>query len=869
MANANSTSDVRPLLQLPAAERAKKRPATSKTGGKKSSASRRRVAHTVAGILVGLTVGFLSGDSTVRLYTGCGGFGGSGQRLDQAAVAAVQWPAEDYSGTVNGTTSSADGRPATLLFVGVLTANQYLSTRAAAVHRTWARSVPGRVLFYTSETSVRPLDAPDLPLVRLATVDDSYPPQKKSFLMLQHMWDNYGDKYEWFMRADDDVYVRPDKLETLLRSVDSRRPVFMGQAGRGNQEEFGLLSLEYDENFCMGGPGVIMSRETLSRVVPHIKHCLKNLFTTHEDVELGRCVQKFAGVPCTWSYEMQTIFYHNSSGREAFTGNLKQKEVHRAITLHPIKQHSHMYRIHNYMKGLKLQDIQQKKILLHRDIRAMIEQLSRHQPQRQPSNEFMLTNNSKLFNAKPGSPNYLGDPDLLGWPPGLNKFRPRRIVDVIKWDFISKSWFSDTDSNPRRRIESYAKEGLDDVVREVMDIINKFSKQRGRVIEFKEIFYGYHRVNPLYGVDYVLDMLLMYKKYRGKKMTVPVRRHAYLQQQFTNFEIREVMDGVEIKQKLQEESVYEMGNEESAVPVKDILDNGLLGVDGQPVENMKHSLDQVRLKTVNFVLPLFNRNSTFVRFMDNYESVCLANDERVTLTIVPFGQATLNQALAAVDATKAKYPTARVKVLPDLEDSFARALALDLGSSRIGPPEDLLFFVDVDMLWTNAMLNRIRLNTVRNRSVYFPIVYSEFDPVVVYGQSVSPNHFLINQDSGYWRQYGYGIVSVYKSDLVSVGNFDTSIRGWGKEDVDLFEKFVKRNPDIIMRVADPDLVHVFHAVECDSKLSQQQAQMCKNTRFETYGNVDQLANTIYKNKDKFHRFVNEQINKSIKAVPIR
>lgn len=47
---------------------------------------------------------------------------------------------------------------------------------------------------------------------------------------------------------------------------------------------------------------------------------------------------------------MQTILYHNSSGRDAFTGNLKQKEVHRAITLHPVKQHDHMYRIHNYMK---------------------------------------------------------------------------------------------------------------------------------------------------------------------------------------------------------------------------------------------------------------------------------------------------------------------------------------------------------------------------------------------------------------------------------------------------------------------------------------------------------------------------------------
>ena len=68
-----------------------------------------------------------------------------------------------------------------------------------------------------------------------------------------------------------------------------------------------MLSLEYDENFCMGGPGIIFSHVTLARVAPHVKDCLKNLYTTHEDVELGRCVQKYAGIPCTWSYEVSNV----------------------------------------------------------------------------------------------------------------------------------------------------------------------------------------------------------------------------------------------------------------------------------------------------------------------------------------------------------------------------------------------------------------------------------------------------------------------------------------------------------------------------------------------------------------------------------
>jgi chondroitin sulfate synthase len=60
-----------------------------------------------------------------------------------------------------------------------------------------------------------------------------------------------------------------------------------------------------------------------------------------------------------------------------------------------------------------------------------------------------------------------------------------------------------------------------------------YSKQRGRVIEYREILYGYNRVSPQHGADYILDLLLVYKKYRGHKMTIPVRRHIYLQQQFT------------------------------------------------------------------------------------------------------------------------------------------------------------------------------------------------------------------------------------------------------------------------------------------------------------------------------------------------
>ena len=74
---------------------------------------------------------------------------------------------------------------------------------------------------------------PGLPVVVLDGVkDNAYPPQHKSFMMFAWMWDHYGDKATWFMRADDDVYVKIDQLLQFLAPINSTQPQFIGRAGK-------------------------------------------------------------------------------------------------------------------------------------------------------------------------------------------------------------------------------------------------------------------------------------------------------------------------------------------------------------------------------------------------------------------------------------------------------------------------------------------------------------------------------------------------------------------------------------------------------------------------------------------------------------
>lgn len=101
------------------------------------------------------------------------------------------------------------------------------------------------------------------------------------------------------------------------------------------------------------------------------------------------------------------------------------------------------------LQGLELQDIQHKKILLHRDVRSMIGQLNslRHRDGKvhpRPSNDFDLTQKSKLFTSRVGSPNYLGDPDLLGkCDTFLAILRPIniRLINIIIYLILSHFFF--------------------------------------------------------------------------------------------------------------------------------------------------------------------------------------------------------------------------------------------------------------------------------------------------------------------------------------------------------------------------------------------------------------------------------------------
>ncbi|XP_039193337.1 chondroitin sulfate synthase 3 [Crotalus tigris] len=695
------------------------------------------------------------------------------------------------------------------LYVGVMTAQKYLGSRALAAQRTWARSISGRVEFFSSEGSVPPpglKGEQPLPVVALPGVDDSYPPQKKSFMMLKYMYDHYLDTYEWFMRADDDVYIKGEKLEEFLRSLNSSKPLYLGQTGLGNTEELGKLGLEPGENFCMGGPGMIFSREVLRRMVPHIGECLQEMYTTHEDVEVGRCVRRFGGTQCVWSYEMQQLFHENyERNRKGYIQDLHNSKIHTAITLHPNKRPAYQYRLHNYILTRKISELRYRTIQLHRESALM----------------------SKLSNDEINK-----EDQLLGMTPSFSRFQPRDRNEVIQWDFLTgKLLYSIAENQPpRQNINNILRAALDDTVMQVMEIINENSKSRGRLIDFNEIQYGYRRVDPLHGVEYILDLLLLYKRHKGRKVTVPVRRHAYLQQLFSKPFFREEED-------LDVRSVMENG--QSDTQSLSFLSNSLKMF--SPFQNTKE-LRGSNNKKIHILVPLTGRYNIFLRFMENFEKTCLVTKQNVRLVVILFSPDSSQESIKHIELINAyrnKYPIADITVIP-MTGAFSRGLGLETASSQFDN-DTLLLFCDVDLIFTPDFLQRCRVNTIQGEQVYYPIIFSQFDPKVTYGNHPPlDSYFVFTKKTGFWRDYGFGITCIYKSDLINAGGFDTSIQGWGLEDVDLFTKVITSGLKAF-RSQEVGVVHVFHPVHCDPSLESKQYKMCLGSKASTFGSAMQLA----------------------------
>lgn len=235
---------------------------------------------------------------------------------------------------------------------------------------------------------------------------------------------------------------------------------------------------------------------------------------------------------------------------------------------------------------------------------------------------------------------------------------------------------------------------------------------------------------------------------------------------------------------------------------------------------------------INLIMPLSGRLDTLKIFLEMFVETCIEKDKRVFLTIVYFGDEGKDEAKQMLEQVAAENHYTHYMFLEHSED-FSRGRGLLAGAEAWDQGNVLMFFCDVDVFFDVTFLDHCRLNAAPGSKVYYPIVFSLYNPAIVYAdQPELPSwreQMVLTRDSGFWRTFGFGMTCMYRSDFLFMRGFDTKIQGWGFEDVKLYRKFIHSNLDVV-RSPDGTIFHLWHEKHCDLNLPPDQYNMCLGSK---------------------------------------
>lgn len=286
-----------------------------------------------------------------------------------------------------------------------------------------------------------------------------------------------------------------------------------------------------------------------------------------------------------------------------------------------------------------------------------------------------------------------------------------------------------------------------------------------------------------------------------------------------------------------------------------------------PLMKVKNERVDTANVPINIIVPLSRRTEKFKHFMHNFREVCVRQDGRVHLTVVYFGKEQMSEVRSTLENTSREVNFKNYTLL-QLDEEFSRGRGLDVGARAWKGGNVLLFFCDVDIYFTADFLNTCRLNTQPGKKVFYPVLFSQYNPTLIYG---SPEHvppveqqLAIKKDTGFWRDFGFGMTCQYRSDFINIGGFDIDIKGWGGEDVHLYRKYLHSNL-LVVRAPSRGLFHLWHEKHCADELPPDQYRMCMQSKAMNEASHGQLGMLFFRHEIEAHlRKQKEQQNSNPK-----
>lgn len=280
---------------------------------------------------------------------------------------------------------------------------------------------------------------------------------------------------------------------------------------------------------------------------------------------------------------------------------------------------------------------------------------------------------------------------------------------------------------------------------------------------------------------------------------------------------------------------------------------------------------------VNIILPLQpDHVMMFDVFMDSYARTCLQNNEDVRLIVVllqtglssvqDMSKDVFTRPKTLINEYNKKFDTKGKLSWKTLVNVASEIQIIDALQSEFRT-EALILLTTVNMEMepdvTSPYLNRVRMNTIKSKQVFFPIGFWQYKPNLSHTKKTVPIHVEVGQRMGYFSTNSYDHASFYLSDYNAARKI---ISPDSAKSEDIFSMFLTYKNFHVFRAVEPNLRLKWMNLTCDPRTTSQRYQECLTRNVDGLASQHHLALLVYEQR---HEVISQTANQQAVRSPVQ